>query len=343
MSYNDDDEYDDLDEYEGSKADYAELGDNVDFDLFEMQGGTAQLHGSLKSWKTQDGSLIYYKDDPTGFTISVERLLQADGYADSTEKQRLTLFVLKLVLACNSSSRIKRVVFNMRFEDIPQKGRNKANANKMVKPEIQAWAPFDEMVKTNEIDVDRENKKKADLELGGEGAGATGKGSVSWESTIKWTEKYWESGHAYPTFSKEETRTGVRWVLNANPKDTQGLPPNFMVGILLSRQSDEPYLANFNIKVTGGLIHDLLNGIERLLGRKPDVTKPYKVTPSKKAISRYTGLNMLKKVKSNGMLELKGKGDDLVLVWDDEKTDSAEKKEGKAAAEKEEPAPSVAK
>jgi hypothetical protein len=296
------------------------------FGLFEMQGGAAQLHGSLKSWETKDGNLVYYKDDPTGYTISVERLLQADGYADSTEERRLTLFVLKLVLACNSSSRIKQAVFNMHFEDLPQKGKKKANTDKKVKPVIQAWAPFGEMVKTGQVDVDYENTKRANFELGSEGGGVVGKGSAGMESKIKWTEKYWESAHSYPTFGKDHTRTGVRWVLNANEKATQGLPPNIMVGILLSRQSDEPYLVNFDIKVTGRLLKDLLTGIEKILGRNPEVTKPYRVVPSKEAIALHTGLNMLEKVNLKSMLELKGRGDNLILVWDDEKTDAVEKK-----------------
>jgi len=340
-SYDDDDEYDDLDEYGGGQEEYAELGDKNEFDLVQIQGEDAPAHGSLKSFETEDGSLIFYSDDPTGFTISFERLLQADGYADSTEEQKLTLFVYKLVLACNSSSRIKRAVFNMAFEDVPRKGK-KAKASMKANPQIVAWAPFDEMVKTNKIPVDREQTTRADLELSGEGLGASGKASTGWESKITWTETYWESGHAFATHGSNQKRTGVRWVLNANPKDRQGLPPKFIVGVLLSRESNEPYLAKFDIRVTGGLLQNLNKGIEWLLGRKPGVTKPYKVTPSAEPIWLHTGRNILKKVELNGMLKLQGKGDDLVLVWDDEKkTDSAEQKKGDGASAVE-PAPTAA-
>jgi hypothetical protein len=74
---------------------------------------------------------------------------------------------------------------------------------------------------------------------------------------------------------KDQTRTGVRWVLKANPKDISSVPPNIMVGVLLARQTDGPFVARFDIQVNGGLLHDLQKRIERLLGRKPDQTKPY--------------------------------------------------------------------
>lgn len=342
MSY---DEYDEYDEYGGEEDSYAELGDKVEFGLFEMQGGATPVHGELKAHKTKDGSLIY-KKDATGYYTSVERLLQADGYADSTEKQRLTLFVLKIVLGCSSGSKIKQAVFNMSFEDMPQKGRKKRNAGKGVKPVIRAWAPSGEMSKTGQVDVEHETTKNAGTELGGGGAGLTAKFSAGVESKIKWTEKYWETAHSHPTFGKDQTRTGVRWVLNANEKSREGLPPNITVGILLSRQSDEPYLVNFDIDVTGGFLKNLVHGIETWFGRKPDVTEPYKVVPCKEPIALHTGLDMLERVKLNDMLKLRGKKDNLILVWGNEDSvdkKNEEKEEERGDGEKEEAAASVAK
>lgn len=315
MSYNegeDYDEYDDLDDYD-------ELEGKVSFDLVEIQDETTDAHGSLKSWETKDGGLVHYSDDPTGFTISVERLLQADGYADNKKSQRLTLLVLKLVLACNDDSRIAQVVFNMNFEEMPEKiGSKRGKTGNDVKPDIVAWAPFDKMIKTNETELQQENKSKVDGEINSGAAGANAKVSAGWESTISWAQTYFESGHAYPTMGKDQTRTGVRWVLKANPKQAAGVPPNITVGILLSRQSDGPYLANFNIRIKGGIWHDLCKGIERMFGRKPDETRPYKVAPSKEPIVRYTGSKMLSKVNLNNMVALQGKGDDLNLVWSEE-------------------------
>jgi hypothetical protein len=339
MSYNDEDDSYDFDDYGDEEETYPEFGDEASFELFEILGGDAQAHGALKSFETKDGGLIYYKDDKTGFTISVERLLQADGYADDTKQQRLTLFVLKIVLACNSDSRIKRAVFSMNFEDLPdqKRGRNKGkDGSAKVEPQIVAWAPFDDMAKTNQINANRKKGRKTGCEAGGEGAGVRAKAMEEWESTIEWTETYWETGNSYPTFGSDQTRNGVRWVLNANPKDTQGLPPKLTVGILLSRQSDEPYLVNFDINVTGGLVYELRKNIEKLVGRRPEVTKPYKVTPSEKPICRATGSKMLSRVNLLSMLELQGEGDDLVLIWNDgEKKENADKagdaEENKAA------------
>lgn len=336
MSYSDDDDddyadFDDFDDYGDGEDTYLTFGADTKLDLFEIVGGDAQPHGALKSFETADGSVIFFKDNRSDFFISVERLLQADGYADSTEKERLTLFVLKIILACNSSSTIKRAVFNMGFEDLPKKGKNKASAGSVkVKPQIVAWAPFDDMVKTNEIKAKVKQRKKAGVELGGEGGGVTAKGTAESESTIEWSETYWETGNSFPTFGKDQTRTGVRWVLNANKKDLQGLPPKLFVGMMLSRESDNPYLVNFDIEVTGGILNQLSTGIEKMLGLKPGVTRPYKVTPSKEPICLATGRKVMNRVNLHGMLDLQGKGEDLVLIWDDE-----EKKEAKAAEKKE--------
>ncbi|KAJ8121645.1 hypothetical protein ONZ43_g1954 [Nemania bipapillata] len=320
MSY-ENDSYADS-EYDSEEDEYPEFGNDASFELFETVGGDSQAHGALKSYKTNDGSLIYWKDDNTGFTTSVERLVQADGYADGTKKHRLTLFVLKIVLACNSDSKIKRAVFNMSFEDIKkktEKGGKAGEAN--AKPEILAWAPFDEMVKSNRVDLKKTEEIRAGVDIGGGGAGLNAMAKADWKSTVEWTQTYWETGHSFPTFGSNQTRTGVRWVLNANPRDAQGLPPKLIVGILLSRQSDEPYLANFNIDITGGVLHELLKGIEKVFRRKPGVTKPYKVTPSKEPIWRATGLSIMKRVNLHNMLELKGNEEGLILRLDDDDDD----------------------
>ncbi|KAL7956655.1 hypothetical protein V8C34DRAFT_287805 [Trichoderma compactum] len=317
MSYSECD-YSNSDNCSEEEEDYVELCD-ANFDLFEVVGGDAQTHGSLKSYGTKDGGLIYYRDN-TSFTISVERLIQADGYADSSKKERLTLFVLKIILACNSHSRIKRAAFNMRFEELPEKKRKRVQAGSAkVQPEVIAWGPFAEMARTNEIHVKRAKWEKVGVELKSGGDSVTGKGTAEWERTTEWTTSYWETAHSFATFQRGYQKpNGVRWVLNANPKDTQGLPPKLTVGFLLSRQSDEPYLVNFDIKVTGGNFDDLLKGIEKMLGRKPEATKPYMVKPSKEPILRATGFNMINRVNLHSMLELRGKEDSLVPIWDEE-------------------------
>jgi hypothetical protein len=86
MSYNnvyDGFEYDDY----NVKDDSLPLGDDISFGLSEYVGGAADMHGALKSkFKTNDGNLAYWNDDKAGFTISVEWLLQTDGYADRNKK-----------------------------------------------------------------------------------------------------------------------------------------------------------------------------------------------------------------------------------------------------------------
>ncbi|TAQ91026.1 hypothetical protein B7494_g629 [Chlorociboria aeruginascens] len=59
---------------------YNDLGDDIETDLFETKDRNAPDHGEVKSFKpfkTKDGGLVYWSDNPSGFTISVERLYKS--------------------------------------------------------------------------------------------------------------------------------------------------------------------------------------------------------------------------------------------------------------------------
>ncbi|KAM4054822.1 hypothetical protein HRG_005643 [Hirsutella rhossiliensis] len=300
-----DDEYDDFDM-------------DTEVELFETKDGTAPAHGGLKSFKTKDGGLVYYADDPSGFTVSVERLLQVDGFEDSKKKQRMTLIVLKVVLASNDEDqRIRHVTFSMEFQD--------RILRKKAEPRLLAWAPFDSMVRTNKTKVDVEEKVAVNAKLagGGGGGGGSAEGSAGYEKKISWSQTYFDSGHAYPIMDKDtQERCGVRWVLASNPKEVGCVPPGITAAMLLSRTSDEPYLAKFNVRVTGGTFYNLVRNIETVVGVKPGSTKPYKVTPSKSPIKRGEGESLfnLARLKPHSLGKLRGKGEltDLTFVWGDE-------------------------
>jgi hypothetical protein len=315
-----------------SESDYEDFDNGDELSLFEIKGGTTPDHGGLKSFKTKDGGLVYYSDDPSGFTVSVERLLQVDGFEDDTEEQRMTLIVLKVVLASNDLGKvIEHVSFSMQFAE--RRFRKKA------KPRLLAWAPFDSMVRSNKTTVNAEQTFTSNAKLGGAGGGATGELSLGYEKKISWSPTYFASGNAFPlmdTDTEEETqeRIGVRWVLASNPKEVSGVPPAITVAMLLSRATDEPYLAKFNVRVTGGRAHDLLRDVKTIVGMKPGTTQPYKVTPSKRPIKRGEGQSLYEQAKINpkALGKLRGKGEltNLTLVWGDE--DEAKEKEDDAEA-----------
>ncbi|KAF7557991.1 hypothetical protein G7Z17_g283 [Cylindrodendrum hubeiense] len=312
------------DEWEG---DYADFDDYIETELFETNDRTTQEHGGLKSFKTKDGGLVHFSDDPSGFTVSVERLLQVDGFDDEKTKQRMTLIILKVVLASNEpGQKIKHVTFSMEFKDL--KPPDKAE------PKLLAWAPFDSMVRSNMTKVDREKTAALGAKLGGGGGGGTAEVSAGLENKISWSQSYFDTGHAYAIMDKKtQQRSGVRWVLESNPMEVSGVPPGITVAMLLSRTTDEPYLAEFNIRVTGGSMHNLRRGIKSLLGLKPGMTQPYKVAPTKEPIKRGEGENLfdLAKIDPNNLGRLRGKGElpNLAVVWGgDQGTNAgAEKKE----------------
>ncbi|TAQ91071.1 hypothetical protein B7494_g630 [Chlorociboria aeruginascens] len=135
-----------------------------------------------------------------------------------------------------------------------------------------------------------------------------------------------------------QERSGVRWVLASNPKDVGGVPPGTTVAMLLSRTTDEPYLAKFNIRVTGGTLYNLERGIMTVVGMKPGTTKPYMVTPSKTPIKRGegAGLHKLAKIAANTLGKLRAEGEltSLTLVWGGkEEKKEKERKEREEAKE----------
>ncbi|KAI0390285.1 hypothetical protein F5Y17DRAFT_72011 [Xylariaceae sp. FL0594] len=305
--------------YEDSDYDdgYLTLDDEIELDLTEYQGGDAETHGELKSQFKSDGNLVYWSDDPDGFTIKVERLLQADGYADSSKSERLTLFIFKVGLSSNSDSRIRHAKFEIRFKDMDE-GRSPP-----AKPQVEAWAPFSgETYRQNPVTVKRTNRTTVGLDLGGGFGGfvnATGKAER--ERSAEWTQTYWDKAQSiglYDENRSNRTRNGVRWVIEANPRDTEGVPSNLVVGILLSRQSDAPYLASFEVKVTGATMDNLRTGIKRMFGQQPRSTQPYKIKPSAAPVFLRDGRDMAKYVKLDAMRELQGPWDSLLFKWDGE-------------------------
>ncbi|KAH7009710.1 hypothetical protein EDB80DRAFT_713725 [Ilyonectria destructans] len=306
--------------------DYADFDDDTEVDLFETKDRTTQDHGGLKSFKTKDGGLVYYSDDPSGFTVSTERLLQVDGFEDDTEQQRMTLIILKVVLASNDDGqRIRHVTFSMELQD--QKLPEKAE------PRLVAWAPFDAMVRSNMTKVGVEETVSTGSKVGGGGGGVTAEASLGYEKKISWSQTYFNSGHAYPIMDrKTQERNGVRWVLTSNPKEVSGVPPGITVAILLSRSTDKPYLAEFNISVTGGTIHNLKRDIKTVLGMKPGTTRPYKITPSKTPIKRGEGESLFKlaQIQPNRLGRLREGGEltNLTLVWGDDVQTKEEEETG---------------
>jgi hypothetical protein len=265
----------------------------------------------VKAFQTlDDGGLVYYSDEETGFTVSVERLLCVDGWEDSTKKQAMTLIVLKVMVASNSAEKISSVV--ARLELVDTKKGEKA------KPDVEAWAPFKNLEKSNETQAQVTTTYNANAQAGGSGGGATATISAGYEYEISWTQSYFDEGHAYPVMSTiTGRRSGVRWVLKANPQQRQGVPPEMFVGILLKREKQVPYLLKFDIRVKGGLLHDLKRGIEKVLGLGPGCNKPYLVRPSSTPVTRYEGEYMLQRVHSDKLGDLRAKGDptNLTLVW----------------------------
>ncbi|KAI1119695.1 hypothetical protein F5Y10DRAFT_273844 [Nemania abortiva] len=245
--------------------------------------------GAAKSFKTlDDGGLLYYKDDYSGFTTSVERVLCIDGLEIDTQKQAMTLLVLKIVVASNTEEKVSSVVATLNPTD--QKKGEKAN------PDVVAWAPFKGMTRSNET--------QPSVKVG-----------TGYEYEVAWTQTYFDEGHAYPTMSPTTgRRSGVRWVFKANPIQVMGVPPEMFVGILFKRETSAPYLVNFDIRVKGGKTHNLIEGVAKTMGLGPGRSKPLLVSPSSKPVTRYEGEYMLPQVDGKNLGKQRAEGDPTNLT-----------------------------
>ncbi|KAL7956925.1 hypothetical protein V8C34DRAFT_195610 [Trichoderma compactum] len=291
----------------------------LSFDLYEdLNHEATQRSGSLKTYEVKEGGGAIYDSRESGHCVTVERLLWIDGWGqpnpnadDMTPAQDMTLVVLKIVLAAQSpTKRFRYMKASLIFEDIERRGVNE--------PEIQAWAPFHQMMKWNKTVAHhtKSEKKEGSMQVGYSIANASGtwssEGEVSWEQTA------FDEGHSNAIISpKTGKRNGVTWVVEQNHLENAGVAQELWVAVLLSRPTSEPYLARSEINTRVGTADDFKNKTKAFFGLDPGKTKPFKITPWANPVCFSEGNDIRKCIDINNLdaLRCSGKQSMLDMKW----------------------------
>ncbi|KAJ0119896.1 hypothetical protein J7T55_000746 [Diaporthe amygdali] len=298
--------YEDLDE-RGSD-------DELRFELQESFSNPALVEqGGLRSYETKkDGTVLYYADRPSDYSIVADRLLWVDGYestmADGQHGREMTLVVLKIKLfSADRDSKFKSFTAELSFKDKVTGGEHE--------PLVEAWAPFRTPARWNPAVAQRE---VTDMKEGGAKAGYQGaelSAARSREKKMSWDQVDFDEGNSGEMISqKTGRRNGVRWSVTQNDVSDLGVTPEIWVAVLLSRTSQQPYGVRFRLYSRGGSLREVVEGTKRFFGTKPDETKPFSLTPWKRSICHSEGKSILEAIDLNNLGKLRGVlGTDLIL------------------------------
>ncbi|KAI0096961.1 hypothetical protein GGR51DRAFT_542137 [Nemania sp. FL0031] len=253
--------------------------DELQFELHESYNNPALVkQGSLKSYEAKkDGTLLFYDDKPSDYSIVADRILWIDGYDNTTAEgqhgREMTLIVLKIVLhSADPESKFKRFTVELRFKDKEALGEHE--------PLVEAWGPFREPERWNPAVAQREVTGKKE---GGGKAGYQGvelSGSRSREEKTSWDQVDFDEGTSAGLFSETTgQRNGVRWTLKQNNVSDLGVTPEVWVAVLLSRTSRRPYVVKFRLDSHGGSRHEIVQGTKRFFRLNPTKTRPFSLTP----------------------------------------------------------------
>jgi len=284
------------------------------FELYENFSNPALAgQGGLRSYETtKNGTVLYYADRPSDYSITVDRLLWVDGYESTTPDgkrgKEMTLVVLKIALfSDDSESKFKSFTAKIYFQDHVTGGDHE--------PFVEAWAPFRTRERWNPASVQHE---VTDATEGGVTAGYEGfelSGTRRREKKMSWEQVAFEEGSSGEKISKTTgRRNGVKWAVKQNNVLKLGATPELWVAALLSRTSQQPYVVRFRLRSRGGGTEEVIKGAKRFFGTKPDETKAFSVTPWEGSICNGEGEHILKAIDLDNLGRLRGKwGTDLIL------------------------------
>lgn len=280
--------------------------------------------GELKTqYSSKDnGGLIYDREDDGGFSISFERILQVDGWScgaeavtENTPREAMTLMVSKLTVTCTRPKRcVRSVKSRLKFERLERSDKPG--------PEVVAWAPFRELEKTNQTNVNEKQTTTTDIHAGFKGDGAEVGTSRTKVKEISFERKYFARAFAAATMNKAGKRGGVQWCMQQNEKQKDGVVPTIYTAVLLSRATlEEPYIVESKIQINGGTLYDLKNDTLDFFGIGPGVTKPYLVQPDfEQPRIRYEGASIFPTVDRENLFGLVTRTEQgpfgLVIHWD---------------------------
>ncbi|KAI0595427.1 hypothetical protein F4775DRAFT_568980 [Biscogniauxia sp. FL1348] len=216
---------------------------------------------------------IVFGEDKADYSLTIERLVWVDGWRETTGDKphvEMTLAVLKFSFVTKTpNNKVSFASIELRFKSEDRKGED---------PEVVAWGPFRHPEIWNASSTQRRVNIKAEGKLGADLA-STG---ITAENETSWDRIDFDSGISKELFNLNKDLpkpNGVMWRVKQNRLHKQGITPEFRVGVLLRRQSPDPYLVDFRFQAHTGTISTLQNNTKNLLGLKGGTSHVWRATP----------------------------------------------------------------
>lgn len=205
----------------------------------------------------------------TKFNKTIEMVTCLHGWDTPKKNKAMTLIVVRFHLSCSTRGhRYKSATIRFKF------GENMLNASAKSMPTVVAYAPFVEATRFGETDVARTIRLTLEGTIGvNQMASAEAKASAEREET--YNRRYFNEGTANPIIDKANEMVGVKWYLEQNAKQNDGVAPDFRIAVLLQRAvhqdgSQPRFIGTLDLETEAGLIEDFKQGTRRIFGLPED-------------------------------------------------------------------------
>ncbi|KAN0069352.1 hypothetical protein V8E54_012367 [Elaphomyces granulatus] len=207
----------------------------------------------------------------TKFNRTIEMVTCLHGWDTPQKNKAMTLIVVRFHLSCSTRNRrYKSVTLGFKFGE-----KNLLNVSTKSKPTVIAYAPFVETARFGETDVARTIRQKLEGTLGVNQI-ATAEARAGFEREEAYNRKYFNEGTANPIINEETNEMiGVKWYLEQNAKQNDGVTPDFRIAVLLQRAvhqdgSQPQFIGTLDLETEAGLLEDFRQGARRVFGLPED-------------------------------------------------------------------------
>lgn len=245
-------------------ADFVELMPGIHTNELELYEPVPEHRdGAIKSSVEgrESGQFVYHRSK-ADCSVSITRLLWADGWRSPDHSEAMTLVVLKL--GFKPESRSAKVTY------ASLKLRLKSDKEEDQDPRLVAWGPFRHPEKWNVVDAHRRINVTPTVKLGAGGAGQEVSVGVDGTIEIEWDERYTDYGLSSEKYNKSKTGppNGVLWQVFQNERLKRGITHEIRVAALFSRPPpSDHYRVEVRIVADTGIGSKLLHKGMRLFGQ----------------------------------------------------------------------------
>lgn len=161
------------------------------------------------------------------------------------------------------------------------------------KPDVISWAPFRFQEQSDPTTIDVEEEKQAGANASGGLPGGSAGINASVRKKTNYQRRYFDrgTGGRYPN-PKMDTYDGIWWTLqeSLNPEQRDGIRVNCLFAVLIQRESDAPFIGDFQLVIEAGIWYKIKKKWETVIGRAiPD--DPINFDPSAKPQGKLDGID----------------------------------------------------